>query len=105
MLGRALLVYQKVLYGLALLLVQRVSLVAYTPKVYLRKVDATYGVVVGCLVIHSATSEVDGRCPLRCARHIWGLAFGVFDADGHVEVVEQMEGLQDGLLASWLLGC
>ena len=73
------------------------GLVGRFPEVDPREVDTADRIVVGGLVIDPAVGQVDSRGPLRGARNVRTLAFGMFDTDGNVEIVEQVEALLYGL--------
>lgn len=83
--------------GLLPVPVQRMGLVGRFPEVDPREVDTADRIVVGGLVIDPAVGQVDSRGPLRGARNVRTLAFGMFDTDGNVEIVEQVEALLYGL--------
>lgn len=93
------------LHGLSLALVHGVPLVFDTVEVDPVQVDAAYIVVVGCLVVHFAMGEVDGRCPLCATGYVGAFATLVLYADGDVKVVEQVETLRYGAERVGALGC
>ena len=80
------------------------GLVGRFPEVDPREVDTADRIVVGGLVIDPAVGQVDSRGPLRGARNVRTLAFGMFDTDGNVEIVEQVEALLYGLEPGGALG-
>lgn len=65
-------------------------------EVDLRKVYAADRIVAGRLTIDPAAGRIDGRSPLRSARDVRTLPCGMLDADGNVEIIEQVETLPYG---------
>ena len=74
--------------------VERVGLVSYPYEIDFLQVDAADRVVVQRFVVESAVRQIDRRGPLRRARYVGSMAFGVLDSDRNVEVVQNMEALQ-----------
>lgn len=72
------------------------GLVGAFTEVDLRKVYAADRIVIGRFVIDPAIGQIDGRSPLRSARDVRTLPFGMLDADGHIEIVEQVKTLLHG---------
>ena len=65
------------------------GLVGAFTEVDLRKVYAADRIVIGRFVIDPAIGQIDGRSPLRSARDVRTLPFGMLDADGHIELLSR----------------
>ena len=60
------------------------------------EVNATYGVVIGRFVVNAAVGQVGSGSPLRSTGQVRGFSYGVFQSDGNIEIVEQVETERDG---------
>mgnify|MGYP000250852806 FL=1 len=67
------------------------GLIGRFPEVDPCEIDTAYRIVVSRFEVGPAVGQVDGRGPLRSALNVRTFALGMLDADGNVEIVEQVE--------------
>ena len=83
-------------YGLDTFCVHGMHLVGSAGEVNGVEVNATYGIVVGRFVVNAAVGQVGRGSPLRGTGQVRGFSYGMFQSDGYIEIVEQVETERDG---------